>query len=211
MLDLVDRTIATLRAQSLGLSEGEVRHISANRHPGEVLLWKPTIAGLADEVEGEEDWVADQERELAGKIARQIRQWIDDKMMLEARGRPVRPGDIMILVRRRSELARLIVARLYEEKVAVAGIDRLRLNAPLAVRDLLAALRFATQPDDDLNLAALLVSPLIGWTQDELMERAIGRKGCLWRHLLQRLNDAQLLPLRKLLGQADFTTPYRYL
>ncbi len=211
VLDLVDRTIATLRAQSLGLTEGEVRHISANRHPGEVLLWKPTIAGLADEVEGEEDWVADQERELAGKIARQIRLWIDDKMMLEARGRPVRPGDIMILVRRRSELARLIVARLYEEKVAVAGIGRLRLNAPLAARDLLAALRFATQPDDDLNLAALLVSPLIGWTQDELMERAIGRKGGLWRHLLQRLDDAQLLPLRQLLGQADFTTPYRYL
>ena len=66
-------------------------------------------------------------------------------MMLESRGRPVTAGDIMILVRRRSELARLIVARLYEEGVAVAGIDRLRLNAPLAVRDLLAALRFAVQ------------------------------------------------------------------
>src|SRR3546814_7667640 len=102
----------------------------------------------------------------------------------------------MSLVRRRSELARLIVARLYEEKVAVAGIDRLRLNAPLAVRDLLAALRFAVQPEDDLNLAALLVSPLIGWTQDELMDRLINRRVGLWQHLTQTLDGALLEPLR---------------
>ena len=211
ILDVVDRTIATLRAERLGMEPGEVRHISANRFPGEVLLWKPVIAGLSDEAEGEEDWAADQERILAQSIARQIRQWIDDGLMLESRGRPVTAGDIMILVRRRSELARLIVARLYEEKVAVAGIDRLRLNQPLAVRDLLAALRFAVQPEDDLNLAALLVSPLVGWTQDELMGRLIGRRVGLWQHLTGTLDDALLHPLRQLLAQADFTTPYRYL
>ncbi|EPR09848.1 DNA helicase UvrD [Sphingobium indicum IP26] len=211
VLDVVDRTIKTLSAERLGLEAGEVRHVSANRFPGEVLLWKPVIAGFAEEAEGEEDWAADQERVLAQTIARQIRQWIDDGLMLESRGRPVTAGDIMILVRRRSELARLIVARLYEEKVAVAGIDRLRLNAPLAVRDLLAALRFAVQPEDDLNLAALLVSPLIGWTQDELMDRLIGRRVGLWQHLTQTLDGALLEPLRGLLGQADFTTPYRYL
>lgn len=211
VLDVVDRTISTLRAERLGLEPGDVRHISANRHPGEVQLWKPVIANLNEDAEGEEDWAADQERVLAARIARQIREWIDDGLMLESRGRPVRAGDIMILVRRRSELARLIVARLYEEKVAVAGIDRLRLNAPLAVRDLLSALRFAVQPEDELNLAALLVSPLIGWSQDELMQRLIGRKTGLWRHLNQTLSDADLAPLRALLAAADFTTPYRYL
>jgi ATP-dependent helicase/nuclease subunit A len=211
VLEVVDRTIATLRGERMGLDDADVRHISANRHPGEVLLWKPVVANLSDEAEGEEDWADDQERVLAQKIARQIRQWIDDGLMLESRGRPVRAGDFMILVRRRSELARLIVARLYEEQVAVAGIDRLRLNAPLAVRDLLAALRFAVQPEDELNLAALLVSPLIGWTQDELMTRLIGRKVGLWRHLNATLDPALLQPLRDLLAVADFTTPYRYL
>ena len=211
VLDVVDRTIAGLDPQRLGYGGGDVRHISANRFPGEVLLWKPVAAGLTEDTEGEEDWAADQERALAANIARQIKGWIDTGMMLESKGRPVRPGDIMILVRRRSELARLIVARLYEEKVAVAGIDRLRLNAPLAVRDLLAALRFAVQPEDDLNLAALLVSPLIGWSQDELMAHAIDRRGGLWRHINQRADEARLAPLRALLGQADLTTPYRYL
>jgi ATP-dependent helicase/nuclease subunit A len=211
VLDVVDHTIATLNAERLGLPQGAVRHISANRFPGEVLLWKPTVAGLSDDAEGEEDWAADQERLLAQNIARQIRQWTDDGMMLESRGRPVTAGDIMILIRRRSELARLIVARLYEEGVAVAGIDRLRLNAPLAVRDLLAALRFAVQPEDDLNLAALLVSPLIGWSQDDLMSRAIGRRTGLWQHLTRTLDDDLVGPLRTLLSRADLTTPYRYL
>ncbi len=213
VLDVVDRTIATLRAERLGLRQEEVRHISANRFPGEVQLWKPVIASLSEDAEGEEDWAADQERILAASIARQIRQWLDDGLMLESKGRAVRPGDIMILVRRRSELARLIVARLYEEQVAVAGIDRLRLNAPLAVRDLLAALRFAVQPEDDLNLASLLVSPLIGWTQDELMTRLVerDRRVGLWRHLNASMDDALMEPLRALLRAADFTTPYRYL
>lgn len=211
VLDVVDRTIATLRADRFGLREGAIHHESANRHPGEVLLWKPVIANISGDAEGEEDWAADQERILATKIARQIKGWIDTGLMLESRGRPIRAGDIMILVRRRSELARLIVARLYEEGVAVAGIDRLRLNAPLAVRDLLAALRFAVQPEDDLNLASLLVSPLIGWTQEELMTRLIGRETGLWRHLRQTLDAAQLAPLADMLAIADLTTPYHYL
>lgn len=211
VLDVVDATIATLTSEKLGMPPAAIHHDSANRHPGEVLLWKPVIANLSDEAVGEEEWVGNQERELAQKIAAQIRQWIDDGMMLESRGRPVRAGDFMILVRRRSELARLIVARLYEQNVAVAGIDRIRLNAPLAVRDLLAALRFAVQPGDDLNLAALLVSPLIGWSQDDLMVGAMGRRGGLWPHLLRTQGDEALAPLRALLAVADFTTPYRYL
>ncbi|MGE4323624.1 MAG: double-strand break repair helicase AddA [Sphingobium sp.] len=213
VLEVVDRTLATLGPARLGLEDATVHHISANRFPGEVQLWRPVIAGLAEEAEGEENWAADQERALAETIARQIRQWIDSGMTLESRGRPITAGDIMILVSRRSELARLIVARLYEEGVAVAGIDRLRLNAPLAVRDLLAALRFAVQPEDDLNLAALLVSPLIGWTQDALMTRLIGRDRhlSLWGHLRATLDPDLLAPLRALLGQADLTTPYRYL
>lgn len=213
VLEVVDRTIATLRAERFGLPDGEVKHDSANRHPGEVLLWKPVVPEASDNAEGEEDWVADQDRELAERIAWQISQWIDEGLMLESKGRPVTAGDIMILVRSRKELSRLIVARLYEKGVAVAGIDRLRLNAPLAVRDLLAALRFAVQPEDDLNLAALLVSPLIGWSQDMLMERLIGRgrRDSLWHHLRATIGDTALTPLRDLLAGADYSTPYRYL
>ena len=77
-------------------------------------------------------------------------------------------------------LASLLVARLHAEGVPVAGVDRLLLSAPLAVQDLLAAARFAIQPLDDLNLACLLVSPLFGWSQDQLYAVAAKRPGALW-------------------------------
>ena len=104
------------------------------------------------------------------------------------------PGDVLILVRSRGELASLIVARLFAEGVPVAGIDRLHLSKPLAVRDLLAAIGFAVQPLDDLTLANLLVSPLIGWTQDQLYDLAFGRNGRLWPALVARAARAATSP-----------------
>lgn len=215
VLEAVDATIAALDPGALGFAADNVRHISANRHPGEVILLKPVAARVSDDDDGEpggeEDWLSDQDRTLAVSIAEQIRGWIATGVMLESKGRAITAGDVMILVRKRGDLARLIVARLYEAGVSVAGIDRLRLNAPLAVRDLLAALRFAVQPEDDLNLANLLVSPLIGWTQEDLLEHAHSRKLGLWAHLRATVDEQLLKHLRDLLAQADFTTPYRYL
>lgn len=220
VLEAVDACVEEIGPEALGLPPGAVHHESRNRYPGRVALWKPVSAvpmeGDAaedDEAEGAEDWLSDQDRLLAERIARQIRGWIAGGMMLASKGRPVQAGDIMILLRRRGDLARLIVARLYEAGVPVAGVDRLRLQAPLGVQDLMAALRFAAQPEDDLNLACLLVSPLIGWTQDELWQRAAPRTGSLWRHLRESgaAPADDMSALYEILARADFITPYRLL
>jgi ATP-dependent helicase/nuclease subunit A len=93
----------------------------------------------------------------------------------------------------------------------VAGVDRLRLGAPLAVKDLVAAFRFAVQPLDDLNLANLLVSPLIGWTQDDLLAHGYRKSGVrLWEHLRASegaATTAAMQRLRDLLTRADYQTP----
>ncbi len=219
VLEVVDACIAHLGAEALGLPPLAVHHESRNRYPGVVTVLKPLSAGVAgmedaaQEAEGEEDWLSDQDRALAERIARQIRAWLDEPMMLESKGRPIAPGDIMILLRKRGDLARLIVARLYEAGVPVAGVDRLRLQAPLGVQDLVAALRFAAQPEDDLSLACLLVSPLVGWSQDDLWQRAVPRKSNLWRHLRESslTPAADLSALYDILARADFITPYRLL
>ncbi len=226
VLEVVDATVAGLGAAELGLSPQTVLHFAARRKPGEVALWKPVSAVKAEEdgqgdepqsdapdPQGEEDWLTDHDRALAERIAAQIRDWLTSGMMLDSKGRPVRPGDVMILVRKRGDLARLIVARLYEAGVPVAGVDRLRLQAPLGVQDMMAALRFASQPEDDLNLACLLVSPLIGWTQEELLARAVPRKGGLWRHLRSSAETPPeaLAVLQDILAKADFITPYQML
>lgn len=225
VLEVVDETLEQIGYGAIGLDEATKPHESARRHPGEVLLMPPTVLRGPEEAEdggdpdddptGEDDWHADHQRVHAERIAAQVKAWLDAPLWLPAKGRAVRAGDVLILLRSRGALSRLIVARLYEAGVPVAGVDRLRLQAPLAVRDLLAALRFAVQPQDDLNLANLLVSPLIGWSQDELMTRAIrgDEHGtpALWAHLRATLDEAALAPLRALLARADFTTPYRYL
>ncbi len=209
ILEFVDAAIAVLPDEGMGAVDLEL-HASEVRGPGQVNLWSPTLADQGDD-DSEEGWVGDAVRAHATRIARQVRAWIDDGVMLESKGRPLRPEDVMILVKRRGELASLIVARLYAEGVPVAGVDRLRLTAPLAVQDLLAAIRFVLQPRDDLALASLLVSPLIGWSQDELMHAAIHRRGPLWPHLQTTQSAERLAPLNAMLRRADFTTPYVFL
>ena len=209
VLEFVDAAIASIGEPGLGIVAGIERHASEVKGPGSVTLLPPVIEGGSEEEE--EAWIDDAVRALAGDIARTLKRWLDEKRMLGAKGRPMRPEDVMILVKRRGDLASLIVARLYAEGVPVAGVDRLRLNAPLAVQDLLATIRFVLQPGDDLSLATLLVSPLIGWTQDELMHAAPRAGGTLWRHLTDTQPRERLAPLRDLLGRADLQTPHRFL
>jgi ATP-dependent helicase/nuclease subunit A len=208
VLEFVDAAIEALPEPGLGVIADREIHASEVPGPGTVTLWPLVVAGGSEE--DEESWISDSTRELARRIARTIKGWIGT-LMLESKGRTLAPEDIMILVKRRGELASLIVARLYAEGVPVAGVDRLRLNAPLSVQDLLAAIRFVLQPDDDLSLASLLVSPLIGWSQERLMHAAPKRAVSLWRHLARNEPRADIAPLFAMLDRADIATPYQFL
>lgn len=213
ILDFVDSAIEGVGFEAFGLDRLPERHVGEKR-PGHVALWRPI--GLKDENsdeaedadEGTEGWLSRPERQMAEKIAEQVRHWMVHGFPLVKGGkRRATPGDVMVLVRKRRELAGLIVARLHAHGVPVAGVDRLRLGAPLAVRDLVAALRFAAQPLDDLNLASLLVSPLVGWSQEELLEHGYrGRHVSLWNHLRETRNPV-LVQLGDLLGRADYDPP----
>jgi len=218
VLAFVDRAIEHIGAENFGLDHLPDRHVGQER-PGYVALWRPvgwsSEDGEGDADEGEEGWLPRPDRKLAARIAEQVKAWIDKKgegfRLVKDGERRAGPGDIMILVRKRKELAGLIVARLHAAGVPVAGVDRLRLGAPLAVRDLVAALRFAAQPLDDLNLAGLLVSPLVGWSQEQLLEHGYRDKGDrLWNHLRRSSHEdvAKVLEqLGQLLRIADFKVP----
>jgi ATP-dependent helicase/nuclease subunit A len=214
ILTLVDRVLADLGHDALGLPRRPNPHQSFHdRRPGSVTLWQPYSedVALAEDEAGEEGWISDSTRRYAAKLARQIRRWLDNPFHVEGRGRPLRPEDILILVRRRGDLASLVVARLYAEGVPVAGVDRLLLSAPLAVQDLLAAARFAVQPLDDLNLASLLVSPLFGWSQERLFAAAHERDGHLWPRIRSMPDLAETRDqLLSILGMADYATPHQF-
>ena len=217
VLTFVDDAIEAIGHGNFGLDRKPEPHIGDER-PGLVTLWAP-VPGHPDEVEdggedGPEIGVSEPERRMAEKIALQIRQMWDGGFPLvkdKTNPRNATPGDFMVLVRKRKELAGLIVAKLHAAGVPVAGVDRLRLGAPLAVKDLMAALRFAAQPRDDLSLASLLVSPILGWSQDDLLQYAArGRGVALWDHLrdlaAEKPREAVTM-LSQLLALADFETP----
>lgn len=228
VLDIVDAWVADGGTELMGLASDEPPHLPfRSAHPGRVELWQPLPVGKALTTEGEGGEAADDDSveggdplapandpaslRLSRALADEVRDWIEHGKD----GRSVAPGDILILVRRRRDLAARIVARLQSLGVPVAGVDRFALTQPLGVQDLLSAMRFAIQPLDDLNLAALLVSPLIGWSQDDLFGFAHRRgKRALWEQLRAREAEVPaetMTALRGLLGMADFTTPYRFL
>ena len=218
ILQLVDALIDEVGHDAMGLSRRPNPHGAAHAdRPGEVLWWPPFAPPEAgDEVEeGEEGWIAEPVRLYADALARQIKVWLDEAAPLASTERPLCAGDILILVRSRSELASLLVARLYAHNVPVAGIDRLHLSKPLAVKDLLSAVGFAVQPHDDLNLAGLLVSPIIGLDQEQLLDLSYDRPGSLWNVLQARRDEPHLNPffviLADLLKSADYVTPARFL
>ncbi len=214
VLDFVNRAIETIGHGAFGLDRPPEPHQGATR-PGLVTMWNPVQGHEAGSGDDDQDWLADHDRELASRIAEQVWRWHSGREpFMLAKQQPARQaaaGDIMVLVRKRGALAALIVAKLHAKGVPVAGVDRLRLGAPLAVQDLLAGLRFAAQPLDDLTLANLLASPLLGWTQDDLLEFVPRERGVhLWDHLRKSDHPGvqeSVGALRALLALADFETP----
>ena len=151
---------------------------------------------------------------LASVIAGCIGSWIENGERLDSRDRPVKPGDIMVLVRRRGAFVEELVRALKQRNVPVAGVDRMVLGEQLAVRDLLALGNFLLLPEDDLTLAVVLKGPLFGFNDDDLFELAYGRKDqTLWRRLRNVANRQEkfniaLDELSGLLSRVDFVPPF---
>jgi ATP-dependent helicase/nuclease subunit A len=120
----------------------------------------------------------------------------------------------MVLVRRRNEFVNALVRELKREGVEVAGVDRLNLGQELAIQDLLAMARFVLLPHDDLNLACLLKSPLIGLGEEALFTLAWQRRGHLWGALRGRAGEQPFAAahdrLALWLKRADYVTPFDF-
>ncbi len=90
-------------------------------------------------------------------------------------GRPVRPNDIMILVRKRDSFLANLRAALISARISVSPPDRIILQNQIEIQDLLALADVCLSPDDDLQLASILKSPLLELQEEDLQELAIAR------------------------------------
>ncbi len=220
VLESVDRVFSNpIAAEGLTGDGALIVHFSHRvDDAGHVELWegeeteKPEPSGPFDPL-GDRIRPGEAATALADRIAETIQEWIRTGARLESEDRPIAPGDVLILVRRRDPFAQVMIKALKSRGLPVAGSDRMRLQDQLAVRDLMALGDFLLMPDDDLSLAAVLKSPLFGLDDDDLFRLAHGRGASLWDALKAREGDASLIAsaatrLRKLLGRVDFDAPY---
>ena len=198
VLAAVDKVFGRVEAHR-GLASEPVPTIhTAQRRgePGQVVLW-PQFEQPEREVP--EDWAApldhlgkrSPEVQLADRIARTVNRWTTNREKIEATGALVKPGSILVLSRNRGAQTDAINRELKKRGVPIAGADRIAIADHIAVQDLIALGRVVLLPEDDLSLAAVLKSPLIGMSEDDLFAIAQGRgHSTLWDALgLAALRD----------------------
>jgi ATP-dependent helicase/nuclease subunit A len=218
ILSTVDKVFEQGRARD-GLTSGDsiIRHVPwRTGQAGMVEVW-PTAVPETTDMPDFWDAPLDQlpaespQARVAERIAERIAGWLRDGEILQSAGRPVRPGDILILVRRRTQFVEEMVRCLKKRNVPVAGSDRMVLTEQIAVMDLVALGRFLLLPEDDLTLATVLKGPLFGLDDAALFDLAHGRSGTLWSALRrsERFTDTHAR-LAELLGRADFMPPYEF-
>ena len=223
VLDVVDDVFGSEETRNgLVFGEGEVKHFShRNGQAGRVEVW-PAVQP-PDQGDDEDEWtlpikqyqVLSASHRLALDIADRIKNWIDTGEILESRGRSLRPGDVMVLVQRRTDFVTDLVSALKTRGVAVAGTDRMVLADQLPVKDLMALARFVLLPEDGLTCAEVLKGPFCNLDDDDLFTLAYERKGTLWRALQTRSGEnptwySAAEFMATLLGQADFVPPYEF-
>jgi len=109
----------------------------------------------------------------AQKLAETLKTWIGSKTL--SSGKYVGAGDILILVRKRGVFFEQILKALQQYDIPVAGADRMTLEDQIEIQDLLALGDVMMLPEDDLQLAAVLKSPLCGCDDNDLFALAYDR------------------------------------
>ena len=216
-----------LPASCPGIVDGlrEVLHAPFRKNdPGFVEVWPlidpPEAGGDAEPwaLPGEAPIRQGGEERAADAIAAAIEGWLAVGEVLPSTRRPIQPSDILILLSRRGRVQELVIRGLKRRGVPVAGADRLDLVRHIAVRDLVALGAAVLLPDDDLNLACLLKSPLIGLDEDALFALCHGRDK--ETKLVERLRDAAETrgepfagahsTFTRWRGRADYAPPYEF-
>ncbi|KRR23519.1 DNA helicase UvrD [Bradyrhizobium retamae] len=188
-----------------------IHHALADAGPGQIDLWELAEADDRQDIEG---WRApfdgvsatSPEVKLARRIQAEIKALVGSGAMTGSKNdrRPLRYGDMLVLVRRRGNAFDAVIQALKHAGIPVAGADRLKLTEHIAIIDLMNLADALLLPQDDLALAVALKSPLFGLDDDDLFKIAWQRKGSLRTALTARAAaDGRLRDARWRLEQCE--------
>jgi ATP-dependent helicase/nuclease subunit A len=170
-----------------------IHHALADAGSSQIDLWELAEADDRQDIEGWRapfDGVAatSPEVKLSRRIQTEIKTLVGSGVMTGSKGdrRPLRYGDMLVLVRRRGNAFDAVIQALKHAGIPVAGADRLKLTEHIAIIDLMNLADALLLPQDDLALAVALKSPLFGLSDDDLFKIAWQRRGSLRAALAER-------------------------
>ena len=170
-------------------------HVAHRKEQGKVAVWPLAEGGEYD------DQIIGAPQALAQQIAAHVYEWLDEERVLASTGKPITPGDIMVLVRRRTGFSTQLASELRKCHIPVQGVERLVLRDSLAVQDILALLQWLLLPTDDYSLACVLRSPIGEISEEQLFELSAEReKATIWKRLQEQ---ADRLGLKKQLAMLE--------
>ena len=133
-------------------------HSLEDAGPDLIDLWEPQLPDDKQDLEG---WRApfdavsetSPEVKLARRIQAEIKSLIAAGTMTGSRNarRPLRYGDMLVLVRRRGNAFDAVIQALKHANIPVAGADRLKLTEHIAIIDLMNLADALLLPQDDLG------------------------------------------------------------
>ena len=121
------------------------------------------------------------EVKLARRIQAEIKALVESGTMTGSSSdrRPLRYGDMLVLVRRRGNAFDAVIQALKHANVPVAGADRLKLTEHIAVIDLMNLADALLLPQDDLALAVALKSPAVRPYRRRPLQAGLAAQGIL--------------------------------
>lgn len=181
ILKLVDKIFEKDEMKiSISKLESKIEHFTVRKGVGKVELW-PLVKQKQKEKKNNFKWELLFEKDietknietLSGIIADKIKEWIRNGRIIKDRKtgkeRLLKYSDIMILLKSRTNnLADYLIKKFHVKKIPVSGIDRLKLTRNIVIKDLIALANFILFPEDDLNLANIIKSPILGLSEEDL-------------------------------------------
>ncbi|NJM49632.1 MAG: hypothetical protein HC843_00950 [Sphingomonadales bacterium] len=124
VLDFVNSIIDCAGAEAFGI-DGQIEDHYSKGKPdiGSVELFPPVLRPDGDinsengenSAGDEEKWLSGEQRILSHRLAAYVRDLVDEAPVLASTSQPLVPGDIMILLRKRGDMASFLVSQLHDK------------------------------------------------------------------------------------------------
>ncbi len=158
---------------------------------GKVEIWPQLQKSKTEKKEKTYEWQIDFDKEKSPTEAEILAEIIAKKIKFRAESKDTenhaKYGDFMILLRTRTNgFDEALVKYFHQYQIPFTSVSNVKFSDNLLIQDLLSAAKFVNLPQDDLNLANLLKSPIFEVLEDDLLEICLKKnadESCIYKAL----------------------------